>query len=245
MPIELKMPALSPTMEEGRSPNGWSRRATGRVGRPSRGDRDRQGDDGVRGGRRRHDRQDPGPGRHRRGEGRDGDRAPGRGRRGCRQGRRGAEGGEGAGEKEGGETGAGQPARPAPAPPPPPPPAPARPSRKPIPATGSRRARSPAGSPSSSGVDLGALQGSGPGGSHRQGGRRRRRPGKAPAAAPASAAAAPRRRRSMPATSRCPTIPHEVAKLSNMRKTIARRLTESKQQVPHIYLTVDISSTRF
>ncbi|RDV07859.1 pyruvate dehydrogenase complex dihydrolipoamide acetyltransferase [Sphingorhabdus pulchriflava] len=35
-------------------------------------------------------------------------------------------------------------------------------------------------------------------------------------------------------------IPHEVVKLSNMRKTIARRLTESKQQVPHIYLTVDI-----
>jgi pyruvate dehydrogenase E2 component (dihydrolipoamide acetyltransferase) len=35
-------------------------------------------------------------------------------------------------------------------------------------------------------------------------------------------------------------IPHEVVKLSNMRKTIARRLTESKQQIPHIYLTVDI-----
>ncbi len=35
-------------------------------------------------------------------------------------------------------------------------------------------------------------------------------------------------------------IPHEVEKLSNMRKTIARRLTESKQQVPHIYLTVDV-----
>ena len=35
-------------------------------------------------------------------------------------------------------------------------------------------------------------------------------------------------------------IPHEVVKLSNMRKTIARRLTESKSQVPHIYLTVDI-----
>ncbi len=35
-------------------------------------------------------------------------------------------------------------------------------------------------------------------------------------------------------------IPHEVVKLSNMRKTIARRLTESKQTVPHIYLTVDI-----
>ena len=36
-------------------------------------------------------------------------------------------------------------------------------------------------------------------------------------------------------------IPHSTEKLSNMRKTIARRLTESKQQVPHIYLTVDIN----
>ena len=36
-------------------------------------------------------------------------------------------------------------------------------------------------------------------------------------------------------------IPHEAIKLSNMRKTIARRLTESKQQVPHIYLTVESS----
>jgi len=37
-----------------------------------------------------------------------------------------------------------------------------------------------------------------------------------------------------------PDIPHEATKLSNIRKTIARRLTESKQQVPHIYLTVDV-----
>lgn len=35
-------------------------------------------------------------------------------------------------------------------------------------------------------------------------------------------------------------IPHETIKLSGMRKTIARRLTESKQQVPHIYLTLDV-----
>ncbi len=34
-------------------------------------------------------------------------------------------------------------------------------------------------------------------------------------------------------------IPYTDIKLTNMRKTIARRLTESKQQVPHIYLTVD------
>jgi pyruvate dehydrogenase E2 component (dihydrolipoamide acetyltransferase) len=33
--------------------------------------------------------------------------------------------------------------------------------------------------------------------------------------------------------------PYTDTKLSNMRKTIARRLTESKQQVPHIYLTID------
>ncbi|MDB5670396.1 MAG: pyruvate dehydrogenase complex dihydrolipoamide acetyltransferase, partial [Alphaproteobacteria bacterium] len=54
----------------------------------------------------------------------------------------------------------------------------------------------------------------------------------APAPAPAAAPAAP--------TYPNPDVPHEVAKLSNMRKTIARRLTESKQHVPHIYLTVDI-----
>jgi pyruvate dehydrogenase E2 component (dihydrolipoamide acetyltransferase) len=35
-------------------------------------------------------------------------------------------------------------------------------------------------------------------------------------------------------------IPHEAVKLSNMRKTIARRLTEAKSTIPHIYLTVDI-----
>jgi len=34
--------------------------------------------------------------------------------------------------------------------------------------------------------------------------------------------------------------PHEVVKLSNMRKTIARRLSEAKQTIPHIYLTVDV-----
>jgi len=63
---------------------------------------------------------------------------------------------------------------------------------------------------------------------------RRRRPGTgARPPAPAQAAAA------VPSYG-VPEIPHEVAKLSNMRKTIARRLTESKQNVPHIYLTVDI-----
>ena len=35
-------------------------------------------------------------------------------------------------------------------------------------------------------------------------------------------------------------IPFEEEKLSNVRKVIARRLTESKQTVPHYYLTMDI-----
>jgi pyruvate dehydrogenase E2 component (dihydrolipoamide acetyltransferase) len=60
----------------------------------------------------------------------------------------------------------------------------------------------------------------------------------APAAAPAKAAA--------PATPApaAPVpdfgIPFEAAKLNNVRKTIARRLTEAKQTIPHIYLTVDV-----
>ncbi|KKW92852.1 pyruvate dehydrogenase complex dihydrolipoamide acetyltransferase [Sphingobium chungbukense] len=68
----------------------------------------------------------------------------------------------------------------------------------------------------------------------------------APAAAPVSAASAPAASAPAAAPVAAPAaaqdfgIPHEVIKLSGMRKTIARRLTESKQQVPHIYLTVDV-----
>ena len=58
--------------------------------------------------------------------------------------------------------------------------------------------------------------------------------------APISAAAAPSNIAPAPAVQTEDGIPHTEEKLSNMRKTIARRLTESKQQVPHIYLTVDI-----
>ncbi|MBV9528713.1 pyruvate dehydrogenase complex dihydrolipoamide acetyltransferase [Sphingomonas sp.] len=62
-------------------------------------------------------------------------------------------------------------------------------------------------------------------------------PSAQPAAAPSAAPAAAHAVLPGPAEQ---AIPHEAVKLSNMRKTIARRLTESKQQVPHIYLTVDI-----
>ena len=35
-------------------------------------------------------------------------------------------------------------------------------------------------------------------------------------------------------------IPFEAEKLNNVRKTVARRLAEAKQTIPHIYLTVDV-----
>lgn len=89
-----------------------------------------------------------------------------------------------------------------------------------------------------SGIDLSAIKGSGPGGrivkADVEGG-----PAAAPARATPAAASAP-----APVAASVAAqdfgIPHEAIKLSNMRKTIARRLTESKQQIPHIYLTVDI-----
>ena len=94
-------------------------------------------------------------------------------------------------------------------------------------------------------IDLSSLRGSGPGG------RIVRADvdaaaGKAPSAALAGApAAAPAAAPAIGGHLVMPgpmeqAIPHEEVKLSNIRKTIARRLTEAKQQVPHIYLTVDI-----
>jgi pyruvate dehydrogenase E2 component (dihydrolipoamide acetyltransferase) len=92
------------------------------------------------------------------------------------------------------------------------------------------------------GIDLGSVAGSGPNGRIVKadlGGTVAAPASAAPSAspptpAPISAKAAPA------ATPGGGEIPHETVKLSNMRKVIARRLTESKQQVPHIYLTVDI-----
>ncbi|MDF7774557.1 2-oxo acid dehydrogenase subunit E2, partial [Sphingomonas sp. AOB5] len=92
------------------------------------------------------------------------------------------------------------------------------------------------------GVDLSGVAGSGPNGRIVKADIEGAKPGAAPAAAAsAPAAAAPA---AAPAEAKAvwfdDTIPHEAEKLSNIRKTIARRLTESKQTVPHIYLTVDV-----
>ncbi len=96
------------------------------------------------------------------------------------------------------------------------------------------------------GIDLKSLTGTGPGGRIVKADLEGAPAGAAaPAAttAPAPAAAAPAAAAPAPATAgSIPDfgIPHEDEKLSGMRKTIARRLTESMQQSPHIYLTVDI-----
>lgn len=130
----------------------------------------------------------------------------------------------------------------APAPPPPAEPAPAKasaPAPSPAPAapasSGDRIAASPLARrlAEQNSLDLASLSGSGPNGrivkadidAALAGGGA---PAPAKAAVPAATAVDPGE------------IPHEIEKLSNMRKTIARRLTEAKQTVPHIYLTVDI-----
>jgi pyruvate dehydrogenase E2 component (dihydrolipoamide acetyltransferase) len=94
------------------------------------------------------------------------------------------------------------------------------------------------------GVDLSAVSGSGPNGRIVKAdleGAPKGAVAEAPKAEAPAPAAAPAPSAKAPAAS--PTdypTPHELVKLSGMRKTIARRLTESKQTVPHIYLTLDI-----
>jgi pyruvate dehydrogenase E2 component (dihydrolipoamide acetyltransferase) len=91
------------------------------------------------------------------------------------------------------------------------------------------------------GVDLSGVKGSGPNGRIVKADVDGAQPGKAaPAAAAAGSPAPAATAAPAPTPAQVPDIPHELTKLTNMRKTIARRLTESKQQVPHIYLTVDV-----
>lgn len=97
------------------------------------------------------------------------------------------------------------------------------------------------------GIDLNQVQGTGPDGRIVKEDVEGFTPSAA-ATAPASEAAAPSA--SAPAAAPAPVAipslggdldaPYEVQKLNNVRKVIARRLTEAKQTIPHIYLTVDI-----
>ncbi len=126
-----------------------------------------------------------------------------------------------------------------PTPSPSPAPTPA-PSPSPAPAsTGSRVIASPLAKriAEQNGVDLTQVSGSGPNGrivkADVEGAK-----GGAPAKADAAPAADAK-----PTPSVAPEdggAPYEEIKLNNVRKVIARRLTEAKQQIPHIYLTVDV-----
>ncbi|MEY2944098.1 MAG: hypothetical protein RLY97_2112, partial [Pseudomonadota bacterium] len=103
------------------------------------------------------------------------------------------------------------------------------------------------------GVDLAAVSGTGPngriiradvdavqGGAVQAGAVVAAVPIAKPATTPAVAPVAPASSSKLTDTIPDFGIPFTDVKLSGMRKTIARRLTESKQQVPHIYLTVDV-----
>ncbi len=237
MPINILMPALSPTMEEGTLAK-WLVKEGDKVksGADHGRDRDRQGDDGVRGGRRGQGRQDP-------------DRRGDRGRQGQHAHRDPAGGGR---ERR---------CLPRRHPKPRPQRARCRAQLRQLPRacrrSGSARApqaarassprRSPAGSPRTR-ARSGRRHGLRPARPDRQGrcrgcdtrrgqtGDRRRcscsRSGPAPAAAaaPPRACPSPRSRRSTPAAR------IEEVKLDGMRKTIAARLTEAKQTIPHFYL---------
>lgn len=95
---------------------------------------------------------------------------------------------------------------------------------------------------SQAGLDLAGMAGTGPNGrivkadveAALSGGGAPATAAAAPSASPAVAQAAPTTAEKLPFE---PDF--ELESLSTMRKTIARRLTESKQQIPHFYLTVD------
>ncbi|WP_338302567.1 2-oxo acid dehydrogenase subunit E2 [Erythrobacter sp. Dej080120_24] len=92
------------------------------------------------------------------------------------------------------------------------------------------------------GIDLSAVSGSGPNGRIVKADVEDFDSASVAAPAPAASAAAPA---SAPAAAPAAPAndydaPFEAIKLNNVRKVIARRLTEAKQTIPHIYLTVDV-----
>jgi pyruvate dehydrogenase E2 component (dihydrolipoamide acetyltransferase) len=87
---------------------------------------------------------------------------------------------------------------------------------------------------SQAGVDLTALNGTGPGGRIVRADIEAAVKGGAPVAAAAPAPVAPKAR-AAPITA-----PHRVVPHSSIRKTIARRLTEAKSSIPHFYVSMDV-----
>ena len=128
----------------------------------------------------------------------------------------------------------------------PPTPAPAVVAAQPKVAAGSRVIASPLAKrlAAERGIDLAGVKGSGPNGRIVRADLEARGDLEtAPAAVITPAAAAPAAvgvPTAAPAAVPDFGIPYDAAKLNNVRKTIARRLTEAKQTIPHIYLTVDV-----
>jgi pyruvate dehydrogenase E2 component (dihydrolipoamide acetyltransferase) len=93
------------------------------------------------------------------------------------------------------------------------------------------------------GVELKGISGSGPNGRIVRADVEAAKAAPAAASAPAAApVAAPVAAKPAPATSKAAAItaPHNLVPHTSMRRVIAKRLTESKQSVPHFYLTMDI-----
>ncbi len=115
---------------------------------------------------------------------------------------------------------------------------PTTPKPAPAPSSGDRIVASPLAKriAEQKGIDLSGVKGSGPNGRIVKADVEGAQPGAAPAkeAAPASAPQAPAQ------LGGDLDAPYEAQKLNNVRKVIARRLTEAKQTIPHIYLTVDV-----
>ena len=238
MSINILMPALSPTMTEGKLAKWHVKEGDTRQVRPGDlRDRDRQGDHGGRGGRRGQDRPDR---RARRRRGREGEcrhRHPAGGGRDRRAGRRARL--RRAGRRKPRCRAARARSRPAPAPPR---------RRRHLPRTARPASAAPSGgrifaSPlakriaGGEGLDLSRHQGQRTERPHRQGRRRVSQAGcrcRRSAAAGAEGRAAGRRQPvfAAPGDKR---VPH-----TSIRKVIARRMLESKQTVPHFYLTVDL-----
>lgn len=136
--------------------------------------------------------------------------------------------------------------RSAPAAAPAPAPAPAAPAPAPVAASGDRVFASPLARrlAQAAGLDLGAIKGTGPHGRVIKADVDAAR-GKAPAAAPsaqpaaAPAAAAPRQAQSLEQMGIAPGS-YDLVPLDGMRKTIARRMTDSFRDVPHFPLTIDV-----
>jgi pyruvate dehydrogenase E2 component (dihydrolipoamide acetyltransferase) len=122
------------------------------------------------------------------------------------------------------------------------------PAPAPVAASGGRSVASPLAKrmASQAGLDLGAIAGSGPNGRIVKAdieAALAKGPAAKPAPAPTAAAPAPVAApapKPAPAPAAPITAPHQAVPHSTMRKVIARRLSESKQTVPHFYVSMDI-----